>query len=47
MAVIQIADPIEATYKQILDFIYKVRRSRGKLVHASATIIATENKPGS
>lgn len=39
----QIADPIEATHKQILDSIYKVLRSGGKWVHSTAKVIASEN----
>jgi pimeloyl-ACP methyl ester carboxylesterase len=40
----QIADPIEATHKQILDSIYKVLRSGGKWAHANVKIIVADKK---
>ena len=39
----QIADPIEATHKQILDTIYKALRSGGKWVHSAAKLMAIED----
>ena len=38
----QLADPIEATHKQILDSIYKALRSGGKWVHSAAKTIAKD-----
>jgi pimeloyl-ACP methyl ester carboxylesterase len=38
----QLADPIEATHKQILDTIYKTLRSGGKWVHSTAKLMASE-----
>ena len=40
----QIADPIEATHKQILDSIYKALRSGGKWAHSAAKTIAADDK---
>lgn len=40
----QIADPIEATHKQILDSVYKALRSTGKRAHTTAKNIAANNK---
>ncbi|MFT6030247.1 MAG: pimeloyl-ACP methyl ester carboxylesterase [Oleiphilaceae bacterium] len=38
----QIADPIEATHKQILDSIYRVLRSGGKWAHSTAKTITRD-----
>lgn len=38
----QVADPIEATHKQILDSVYKILRMSGKWVHSSAKKLAAE-----
>jgi len=43
----QLADPIEATHKQILDSVYKALRTGGKWAHSTAKIIATTNKSDS
>lgn len=43
----QLAQPIEASHKQILDSVYKVLRTGGKWAHSTAKIMAKDTKPGS